>query len=120
MTMVLMHPANQEQLLSFDVVFLLSTGRFAYKGPADRMQSHFAKFNYSSPPYTNPMDFLADLLTPDASGQSAMYESNVRIEQLLTIESKQDTIPRPFHSSDPWPEPIPRRSFLLTCLVLWL
>lgn len=120
MTLLVMHPSNREQFALFDRVILMSTGRIAYQGPADQMHSYFARLNYSSPSYTSSIDYLADLLTLDASGQHAIYESGARIEQLLAIQSKQTATIRSFPSSEPWPSPIPRRAFFLTCLVLWL
>jgi ABC-type multidrug transport system ATPase subunit len=49
----------------FDKLLLLSKGRTAYNGPVSEVQKHFASLGFEMPLYTNPAEYILDLVNTD-------------------------------------------------------
>lgn len=51
----------------FDDLILLSEGRMLYSGPADQALPYFEQLGHKCPQHYNPAEFLADIISVDAS-----------------------------------------------------
>ncbi|KAE9961533.1 hypothetical protein BLS_001839 [Venturia inaequalis] len=55
----------------FDNLLLLSQGRTTYNGPITSVQTHFAFLGHEMPLYTNPAEFLLQLINTDFASNQA-------------------------------------------------
>lgn len=66
----------------FDKLMLLSKGQVAYNGPIAGIKDYFAAMEYNLPLYTNPAEFIIDLVNTDFS-----RDETKSIQQLQNIHS---------------------------------
>ncbi|CAO2649430.1 Nn.00g068150.m01.CDS01 [Neocucurbitaria sp. VM-36] len=66
----------------FDKLMLLSRGKIAYNGPLSELKDYFANLGYNMPLYTNPAEFVIDLVNTDFSRDSS--KSAQQLEHLHT------------------------------------
>ncbi|KAJ4366949.1 hypothetical protein N0V83_007479 [Neocucurbitaria cava] len=66
----------------FDKLMLLSRGKVAYNGPVSELKDYFAKLGYNMPLYTNPAEFVIDLVNTDFSHDAS--ESARQLSHLHT------------------------------------
>ena len=59
----------------FDDLILLSEGRMLYSGPANEALSYFEEIGHECPQHYNPAEFLADLISVDASTPEAQQRT---------------------------------------------
>lgn len=55
----------------FDSLLLLSQGRTTYNGPIANVQTHFASLGHEMPLYTNPAEYLLQLINTDFASNQA-------------------------------------------------
>lgn len=81
----------------FDNLILMTHGKIAYIGAADKAITHFAKLGYECPPGTNPADFLIDNIntfeynngaTPAISYDNIIVVSSTEYDNLEKVPSK--------------------------------
>ena len=66
-----------------DLLLLTPLGRPAYYGPRHQALNYFAGIGYTCPPFTNPAEFLIDLISFDNDNAAALEASHDRISQLV-------------------------------------
>lgn len=74
---VTIHQPRSEIWSLFDNVILLTRGSPAYAGKAEECLPYFAKLGYEMPPFTNPAEYLIDVVSVDnrsAEAESAAEE----------------------------------------------
>ena len=59
----------------FDDLILLSEGRMLYSGAASEALAYFEDLGHKCPQHYNPAEFLADLISVDASTPEAQQET---------------------------------------------
>ncbi len=64
-------------------MLLTPLGRPAYYGPRHQALDYFAGIGYTCPPFTNPAEFLIDLISIDNDNAAALEASHDRISQLV-------------------------------------
>jgi hypothetical protein len=83
---------------------LLSAGRTCYFGPIKQIESYFAGIGYPLDMYTNPAEFLLDLVSSDFAGRSNTDENRVKKVQdawLRKAESSSIESFQPFEKGKP-------------------
>lgn len=66
----------------FDKLMLLSRGKVVYNGDVPEVKNYFAGLGYNMPLYTNPAEFIIDLVNTDFSRDQA--KSNQQLDHLHT------------------------------------
>ena len=66
-----------------DLLLLTPLGRPAYYGPRSQALEYFAGIGYVCPPFTNPAEFLIDLISFDNDNAAALEASQERIAMLV-------------------------------------
>lgn len=61
------HQPRSSIFAMFDDLILLSEGRMLYSGPAAQALSYFEQLGHKCPQHYNPAEFLADIISVDAS-----------------------------------------------------
>lgn len=69
------HQPRSSIFAMFDDLILLSEGRMLYTGPASQALSYFEELGHHCPQHYNPAEFLADLISVDASSPEAQQET---------------------------------------------
>ncbi len=69
------HQPRSSIFAMFDDLILLSEGRMLYSGPASEALSCFEELGHHCPQHYNPAEFLADLISVDASSPEAQQET---------------------------------------------
>ncbi len=69
------HQPRSSIFAMFDDLILLSEGRMLYSGPASEALSYFEELGHHCPQHYNPAEFLADLISVDASNPEAQQET---------------------------------------------
>lgn len=69
------HQPRSSIFAMFDDLILLSEGRMLYSGPADQALSYFEQLGHQCPPHYNPAEFLADIISVDASTPEAQQKT---------------------------------------------
>lgn len=69
------HQPRSSIFAMFDDLILLSEGRMLYSGPASQALSYFEELGHHCPQHYNPAEFLADLISVDASSPEAQQET---------------------------------------------
>ncbi|OJJ85347.1 putative ABC transporter [Aspergillus glaucus CBS 516.65] len=91
------HQPSTSTFQLFDTLLLLSGGRTCYFGPIKQIEPYLAGIGYPLDMYTNPAEFLLDLVSSDFAGSSNTDENRVekiqdawlRKTELSSIESFQ-------------------------------
>jgi len=92
---VTLHTPRSEIWDMFDNVILLTRGRPAYAGSAKHCLSHFAKLGYDMPPFTNPAEYLIDLVSVDNRSDEAERATKERVDHIVAAwENHGSTVPR--------------------------
>jgi hypothetical protein len=71
------HQPSTATFALFDKLLLLSGGRTAYNGPVEGVRDHFASLGFEMPYYTNPAEFIMELVNDDFSHGSKKPEGQV-------------------------------------------
>lgn len=69
------HQPRSSIFAMFDDLILLSEGRMLYSGPAFQALSYFEELGHHCPQHYNPAEFLADLISVDASTPEAQEQT---------------------------------------------
>ena len=69
------HQPRSSIFAMFDDLILLSEGRMLYSGPADQALSYFEQLGHRCPQHYNPAEFLADIISVDASTPEAQQRT---------------------------------------------
>mmetsp|Transcript_4830 Transcript_4830/g.7162 ORF Transcript_4830/g.7162 Transcript_4830/m.7162 type:complete len:635 (+) Transcript_4830:110-2014(+) len=59
------HQPSTRTFLAFDLTLLLSKGKVAYFGAANKSLEYFGKLGYKAPAQMNPADYLIEISNPD-------------------------------------------------------
>lgn len=69
------HQPRSSIFAMFDDLILLSEGQMLYTGPAKDALPYFEELGHKCPEHYNPAEFLADLISLDASAPEAQASS---------------------------------------------
>lgn len=69
------HQPRSSIFAMFDDLILLSEGRMLYSGPADQALPYFQQLGHKCPQHYNPAEFLADIISVDASTPEAQQKT---------------------------------------------
>jgi len=72
------HQPNSQIFAMLDNLILLAKGRVIYNGPVKEVVNYFGSIGHPVPPYTNPADYLIELIHVDQSAKGGEAEGNVR------------------------------------------
>ncbi|KAL3139516.1 hypothetical protein ABBQ38_003839 [Trebouxia sp. C0009 RCD-2024] len=76
------HQPRSSIFAMFDDLILLSEGRMLYSGPADQALPYFEQLGHHCPQHYNPAEFLADIISVDASTPEAQQQTRARVDEL--------------------------------------
>ncbi|KAH7091129.1 ABC transporter-like protein [Paraphoma chrysanthemicola] len=79
---VTIHQPRSEIFNLFDNVVLLTRGSPAYAGSAKDCLAHFAKLGHEMPPFTNPAEYLIDLVSVDNRSDEAEAAAELRVNHI--------------------------------------
>jgi ABC-type multidrug transport system ATPase subunit len=79
---VTIHQPRSEIYGLFDNVVLLTRGSPAYAGSAKDCLSHFANLGHEMPPFTNPAEYLIDLVSVDNRSSEAEAIAEHRVDRI--------------------------------------
>jgi ABC-type multidrug transport system ATPase subunit len=71
------HQPSTATFTLFDKLLLLSEGRTAYNGTVEGVREHFASLGFEMPYYTNPAEFIMELVNDDFNRGSDKSEGRV-------------------------------------------
>ncbi|KAF1851047.1 ATP-binding cassette transporter-like protein [Cucurbitaria berberidis CBS 394.84] len=80
------HQPSTTTFALFDKLMLLSCGKVAYNGPVSEVKDYFESLGYNMPLYTNPAEFIIQLVNTDFSRDTS--KSAQQLEHLHTSWSK--------------------------------
>jgi len=80
---VTIHQPRSEIWDLFDNVILLSRGKPAYAGSAKDCLSYFAKLGHEMPPFTNPAEYLIDVVSVDNRSVEAEAAAQERVGRVI-------------------------------------
>jgi ABC-type multidrug transport system ATPase subunit len=79
---VTIHQPRSEIYSLFDNVVLLTRGSPAYAGSAKECLPYFAKLGHEMPPFTNPAEYLIDLVSVDNRNEEAEAAAEQRVDHI--------------------------------------
>jgi ABC-type multidrug transport system ATPase subunit len=79
---VTIHQPRSEIFRLFDSVVLLTRGSPAYAGSAKDCLSYFANLGHEMPPFTNPAEYLIDLVSVDNRSEEAEAAAEHRVNRI--------------------------------------
>ncbi|CAI7570960.1 unnamed protein product [Penicillium glandicola] len=77
------HQPSTNTFQLFDKLLLLSAGKTCYFGPISAVESYFSGIGYPIPAYTNPAEFILDIVNSDFDGSKDL-EDEERVEAIQT------------------------------------
>ncbi|KAL6710442.1 hypothetical protein ACN47E_008490 [Coniothyrium glycines] len=80
---VTIHQPRSEIWEMFDNVILLTNGSPAYAGKASDCLPYFAKLGHEMPPFTNPAEFLIDVVSVDNRSEEAEIAARERVDRII-------------------------------------
>lgn len=80
---VTIHQPRSEIWDLFDNVILLSRGKPAYAGSAKECLPYFAKLGHEMPPFTNPAEYLIDVVSIDNRSAEAELAAQERVGRVI-------------------------------------
>lgn len=80
---VTIHQPRSEIWNLFDNVVLLTRGNPAYAGSAKDCLAHFAKLGHEMPPFTNPAEYLIDVVSVDNRSEEAESAAQERVSHIV-------------------------------------
>ena len=80
---VTIHQPRSEIWDLFDNVILLSRGKPAYAGSAKECLPYFAKLGHEMPPFTNPAEYLIDVVSVDNRSVEAEMAAQERVGRVI-------------------------------------
>ncbi|KAG9239110.1 P-loop containing nucleoside triphosphate hydrolase protein [Amylocarpus encephaloides] len=83
------HQPSTTTFQLFDKLILLSGGKSSYFGPVTGVQDYFGTIGYNMPIYTNPAEFILELMNVDFSSNREESESRLSDIQRKWIESPE-------------------------------
>lgn len=83
------HQPRSSIFAMFDDLILLSEGRMLYSGAASEALPYFEGLGHKCPQHYNPAEFLADLISVDASTSEAQQETRARVDELVAAYQEQ-------------------------------
>ena len=95
---VTIHQPRSEIWGLFDNVILLTRGSPAYAGKAESCLQYFAKLGHEMPPFTNPAEYLIDLVSVDNRSEEAECIAEERVKQIK--EAWRDHLDRSMNEKD--------------------
>lgn len=90
---VTLHTPRSEIWEMFDNVILLTKGCPAYTGKTEGCLSYFAELGYEMPPFTNPAEYLIDVVSVDNRNEEAEQVSRQRVDRIVEAWKRHDCIP---------------------------
>ncbi|KAF2031046.1 P-loop containing nucleoside triphosphate hydrolase protein [Setomelanomma holmii] len=82
---VTIHQPRSEIYSLFDNVVLLTKGSPAYAGSAEDCLSYFEKLGHEMPPFTNPAEYLIDLVSVDNRSEEAEAAAESRVNRIKEV-----------------------------------
>jgi ABC-type multidrug transport system ATPase subunit len=79
---VTIHQPRSEIYSLFDNIILLTRGSLAYAGSAKDCLSYFANLEHEMPPFTNPAEYLIDLVSVDNRNEEAEAAAEHRVDHI--------------------------------------
>lgn len=79
---VTIHQPRSEIYSLFDNVVLLTRGSPAYAGNATECLPYFARLGHEMPPFTNPAEYLIDLVSVDNRNEEAEAVAEQRVDRI--------------------------------------
>jgi ABC-type multidrug transport system ATPase subunit len=83
------HQPSTATFALFDQLMLLSGGKTCYFGPKAGVQAYFDNISHPVPPYTNPAEFLLELVNVDFAKDKELSRSRLAFVHSLWAESTQ-------------------------------
>ncbi|KAH7355578.1 ABC transporter-like protein [Pyrenochaeta sp. MPI-SDFR-AT-0127] len=80
---VTIHQPRSEIWNLFDNVVLLTRGNPAYAGSAKTCLAYFAKLGHEMPPFTNPAEYLIDVVSVDNRSEEAESVAQERVSHII-------------------------------------
>ncbi|PVH97294.1 P-loop containing nucleoside triphosphate hydrolase protein [Periconia macrospinosa] len=80
---VTIHQPRSEIWSLFDNLILLTKGRPAYAGSAKDCLSYFAKLGHEMPAFTNPAEYLIDVVSVDNRNEEAETVARARVDRIV-------------------------------------
>ena len=78
------HQPSSSTFQLFDTLLLLSEGKACYFGPVAQIEPYFAKIGHALDVYTNPAEFLLDLVSSDFAGPNSDQNRVAKIQNAWT------------------------------------
>ncbi|EYE96840.1 putative ABC transporter [Aspergillus ruber CBS 135680] len=94
------HQPSTSTFQLFDTLLLLSGGRTCYFGPIKQIGPYFAGTGYPLDMYTNPAEFLLDLVSSDFVGRSNADENRVEKIQDAWLQKAESSSVESFQPSE--------------------
>ncbi|BCR89275.1 putative ABC transporter [Aspergillus chevalieri] len=94
------HQPSTSTFQLFDTLLLLSAGRTCYFGPIKQIEPYFAGIGYPLDMYTNPAEFLLDLVSSDFAGRSNTDENRVEKIQDAWLRKTESSSIESFQPSE--------------------
>ncbi|KAF2837618.1 putative ABC transporter [Patellaria atrata CBS 101060] len=77
----------------FDKLLLLSEGKTAYNGPVPKVRDYFDSLGFTMPLYTNPAEFIIDLINTDFSrDQEVAHQQLDRIQNSWNLSEAASSV----------------------------
>lgn len=86
------HQPSTDIFFKFDKLILLADGHVVYNGFIKDVVSYFATLGYKCPRYTNPAEYIMDLVKAD-SHISTKEEGEARVKHLIQAYRKANNLP---------------------------
>lgn len=87
------HQPSTSTFQLFDTLMLLSEGRTCYYGPVAQIEPYFANIGHSLDVYTNPAEFLLDLVSSDFAAHPNTDQNRVQqIQDAWTQAAESATL----------------------------
>jgi len=86
------HQPSTDIFFKFDRLMLLADGHMVYNGPTKDVVAYFAKLGYKCPKYTNPAEFIMNLVKAD-SYISSKEEGEERLKHLVSAFRDNHSLP---------------------------
>ncbi|KAJ4347215.1 uncharacterized protein N0V89_011154 [Didymosphaeria variabile] len=79
---VTIHQPRSEIWSLFDNIILLTRGKPAYAGSADECLPYFQSLGHEMPPFTNPAEYLIDVVSVDNRSEEAEAAAQIRVDRI--------------------------------------
>jgi len=102
------HQPSTDIFNMFDRLILLAEGHMVYSGPTKEVVNYFAKLGYECPKYTNPAEFVMNLVKKD-SYISSKEEGEARLQHLIKSYREYHGLPELNEDGSDYADPSQRK-----------